>query len=96
MSQDKLAKVLKTLGGLEGRKAGELWGKGGTKRVKLDGLCTEAARRLLDLRYDDLDELWEFRVSGKERVWGARIGMTVDIIWWDPRHEVCPSSKKHT
>ena len=36
------------------------------------------------------------RISGPGRVWGIREEHVLDLLWWDPRHEVCPSPKKHT
>ena len=77
-------------------KDGEFFGRAGIKNIKIDSLCKEAQNRLIELRFDDLDELWEFRLSGKERIWGTRFGAVIDLIWWDPNHEVCPSKKKHT
>lgn len=96
-TDEKLQEVLVKLGGLEGRKVGEVFG-GPTKNkcIKVADLCADAQKRLRETRQDDLDEIWEFRIAGTERIWGTRSGALVDLIWWDPDHEVCPSKKKHT
>lgn len=66
------------------------------KRIELPSLCPDANKRLHQIELDDLDCIWELRLSGLERVWGHRDGHVFYPIWWDPLHEVCPSPKKHT
>jgi len=64
--------------------------------VALDKLCTEARKRLAELRLDDLDELHTLHLSGVKRVWGILSGNVLSLLWWDPNHQVCPSIKRHT
>ena len=64
--------------------------------VKFSSLSKKAQKRLKKLKYDDIDELFSLRLSGKERLWGIREGSIFKILWWDPTHEVCLSIKKHT
>jgi len=45
---------------------------------------------------DDAEELFEIRLSGKERVWGTMTGAVFNLLWWDPNHEVYEVKKKHT
>ena len=55
-------------------------------------LCPAAQRRLLDLRLDEFDELFRFRLGNLERLWGV---IHLDVfypVWWDPEHKVCPSN----
>jgi len=61
--------------------------------VELDQLCREAQQRLQQLGYDDLDELYTLRLSGPERIWGIRECNVFSLLWWDPKHKVCPSLK---
>jgi hypothetical protein len=68
----------------------------GYKRIPVESVCAKAQRRLEDRNLDDYDDLVEFRLSGQERVWGIREGNICYILWWDPKHEVCPSHMKHT
>lgn len=64
--------------------------------VSITNLCPEARKRLEDTNQDDIDEVVSLRLSGKERVWGIRIGFVMALLWWDPDHCVCPSLKSHT
>ena len=52
-----------------------------------------ARKRLVKIKLDDHDELFHFRLSGKERLWGFRNSNYFYIIWWDPYHEICPTNK---
>ena len=45
---------------------------------------------------DDVDELYQLRVTGAERVWGIRSGPLLRLLWWDPNHEVYPVMKMGT
>jgi hypothetical protein len=82
--------------GWESMKEGEFFGPGGNKLIPIGNLCAEAQRRLEELELDDHDGLWELRLSGKPRLWGLRSGHVFYPLWWDPKHTVCPSKKKHT
>jgi len=58
--------------------------------VPIYKLCGEAQRRLRELNLDDLDELHRLRLSGPERVWGIRDLNVLNLLWWDPNHQICP------
>lgn len=68
----------------------------GSHNIEISKLTKEAQKRLTEIGYNDIDELFSLRLSGKERIWGIRDRFALKIIWWDPKHEVCPSNKKHT
>ncbi|PIS00440.1 MAG: hypothetical protein COT84_07530 [Chlamydiae bacterium CG10_big_fil_rev_8_21_14_0_10_35_9] len=68
----------------------------GSHPILYDKLSAEAQKRLRQLQKDDLDELYSLRISGSKRIWGIKEGNLFLILWWDPKHEVCPSLKKHT
>jgi hypothetical protein len=56
-----------------------------------------ALDRLEEIRQDDAaDLLFSLACSGPERLIGIRAGREFRLLWWDPEHEVCPSSKKNT
>lgn len=57
----------------------------------IDGIIKKARDRLKELKLDDVDSLFRFRLSGKRRVWGIRDGRVFKLLWWDPDHEVYPS-----
>ncbi|HEU0015572.1 MAG TPA: hypothetical protein VFQ45_17985 [Longimicrobium sp.] len=68
----------------------------GSHAVGVGGLCKRARDRLAEIEQDDVDELFSLRVTGPRRVFGIRHGGVLRILWWDPRHEVYPSPRKHT
>ena len=67
----------------------------GQKPIGRESLIAAARKRLREIQADDAD-LVEFHLGGLPRVWGRRCGNVCHLLWWDPRHEVCPSKKKHT
>lgn len=68
----------------------------GSHFVDREDLCAEAQKRLIQIRKDDLDQLFSLRLTGSKRIWGIKEGNIFWLLWWDPNHEVCPSHKKHT
>lgn len=59
--------------------------------------CSRAAqKRLAEIRLDDVDDLFSLTVQGEPRVIGILDRTVFKILWWDPEHQVCPSSLKHT
>ena len=64
--------------------------------VQKGSMIPKARRRLEDIGQDDVDELISFKCSGEKRLWGIRDRNIFKVLWWDPKHEVCPSNKKHT
>jgi hypothetical protein len=69
----------------------------GTRNHDVDtaDLCDDARRRLAEVR-PDLDSLFSIRLTGTKRVWAERSLTRLNVLWWDPKHEVCPSRKRHT
>lgn len=57
-----------------------------------------ATDRLIDLGYDDQDDIARLRINGKRRLYGFLPGGGPDfyVLWWDPLHEIWPSTKRHT
>lgn len=64
--------------------------------VPVFSLCSTAKRRLEQLRLEDVDEMVSLSVSSRGRIWGIRDEAALLLLWWDPDHEVCPSSPKNT
>ncbi len=59
--------------------------------------CSPAAQqRLIEIKLDDVDQLFSLGVQGKPRILGILDRTVFKILWWDPDHQVCPSEKKHT
>jgi hypothetical protein len=68
----------------------------GSHAVEISSLSKDARDRLTQIKLDDLDELFSFRIDGPTRVWCRPLGSLMLVLWWDPEHLVCPSNKKHT
>lgn len=68
----------------------------GSHPIPLSQLSEEAKTRLEHLKIDDLDDIWSFRVTNTSRFWCIKHENIYALLWWDPYHKVCPSSKKHT
>ena len=64
--------------------------------VNLNDLVKEAQERLREIKEEDIEKLFSLRLDGKKRIWCIAEGNVLQILWWDSKHEVCPSHKKHT
>jgi hypothetical protein len=64
--------------------------------VEKKNLSPEARKRLVQIRQDDIDSLFTLHLSGLRRLWGIRDGRALQVLWYDPKHKVCPSLLKHT
>ena len=75
-------------------------GSQGSHRVSVSDTPTEVRKRLKILELDDHDYLKSFRLTGAGRLislQSADYGADYEIvIWFDPDHEVYPSTKKNT
>lgn len=65
-------------------------------RIAVGDIIQPAQKRLQELKYDDVDELVSFRLTGRQRLWAIQSGHLSYLLWWDPNHEICPSHKRHT
>jgi hypothetical protein len=68
-------------------------GKSKSHFVTSEELSSEAKNRIRELKIDNTNQLYSLRLEGKLRIWGFRSLNYLDILWVDPSHEVCPSSK---
>jgi hypothetical protein len=64
--------------------------------IPISDLCSDARKRLKEIHCDYVEELLSLHLSGTERIWGIWNEGVVTILWWDPKHKVCPSILKHT
>ncbi len=62
----------------------------------IDELSPVAKDRLQELKLDDLDCLYSFRVNSTCRLWCIKYENIFSILWWDKKHKVNPVAKKHT
>lgn len=63
----------------------------GSHRVSQSRMAKDAKERLRRIEMDDIEELWSFRVTGRQRFWCAKRENVYSLLWWDPDHRVCPS-----
>lgn len=65
--------------------------------LSADSLSREALERVKARELDEsLDAIFSFALENKLRIVGVRIDENFHVLWYDPEHEICPSSKKHT
>ena len=90
--------ILQKLGDFESMTWSEILVKGKKfhHSVAITELCYEAQARLERTCHKAELELVSLRLGGTERIWGAFNGRVLDLLWWDPKHLVCPSLKSHT
>lgn len=69
----------------------------GSHTVGAEHIIKRARQRLTERNLDEwADHLTSLRMGGKERLWGFLRAGIFHALWWDPEHEVFPSTKKHT
>jgi hypothetical protein len=94
---NKWQEILQKLGHFETRTWTDIKSDGNNHTVWIKNSPNpETQKRLVELHLDDIHELFSLRLSGKERLWGILDRYILNILWWDPYHEVWPSTKKHT
>lgn len=59
-------------------------------------LIKEAQRRLEAIKLDQYEELYSLSITGEQRLWGIMDNGTYHILWYDQKHEICTSHKRHT
>jgi hypothetical protein len=62
------------------------------KFIPVESLCPAAQKRFLELRLEEFDQMFRFRLGNMERLWGVVYEGVFYPVWWDPDHKVCPSS----
>lgn len=69
--------------------------KGKTKHhyISVSDIIPEAQKRLEQLKLDDVEELYSIRLSGEIRIFGIRKFNYFQVLWFDLKHEICPSSR---
>lgn len=90
-----LNNILQKLKNFESMTWGEIEGRR-HHSISKDTLSRTAQKRLEEIHMDDVDEVFSLAMGGTERIFGVRERNIFKILWWDPDHQVCPSSKKHT
>ena len=93
LDRDKLESIRTKLSHFESMTISEIFVKGRKQNhsIAIDQLEAPARHRLEELKLPDLEELHRLRLSGKERVWGILTQNVIQLLWWDPEHQVCSS-----
>jgi hypothetical protein len=92
-----LCDVLQRLAGFESMRVAEAFSGSPGKDYDVEGIPNRRARERLDaMGMADQTQISRLRLSGKQRLYGFRLGNVFHIVWWDPRHEIWPSEKRHT
>jgi hypothetical protein len=95
INADNHMSLLQRIGSLETMTVHEAFSGGDPgKDYELARVPNKAAReRLIQLNYDDYDQISRLRISGVGRLYGFRKGDRFYALWWDPNHEIWPSNK---
>lgn len=92
---DKQMKIIDKLHSFDGMEWSEIEGSS-HHSIAIESLSKEAKERLATIKLDDIDELFSFRLGGKGRIFCIRDNNVAKLLWDDPNHKVCLSTKKHT
>jgi hypothetical protein len=65
--------------------------------LSASSLSSQAKKRLEEIELDDIEgSLFSFHIGGEPRFIAYKIRDVANLLWYDPKHEVAPSSKKNT
>jgi len=64
--------------------------------INVSDLEKPARDRLCEIGQDDVDQVFSFRLQGEQRIFCLRDRHIAKLLWFDPKHKVCLSKKKHT
>ncbi|AQQ10494.1 hypothetical protein L21SP3_02329 [Sedimentisphaera cyanobacteriorum] len=94
--QKKELKILSKLYDFDCCKWQEIEGKN-HHYLSQESLSKEALKRLKETQKDDqVENLFSFHLNGKERIVAVRYLNVANLLWYDPNHQVSPSTKRHT
>jgi hypothetical protein len=95
---DALRGLLDKLKSFETMTVGEVFAPGSEhgKRYAVEDMPSQAQHRLLAIGRDDETEVARLRCGGKPRLYGLLREHVFHVLWWDPEHEVWPSTKRNT
>jgi hypothetical protein len=98
IDSDDLQQVRVRLAALESMTWREILVQGSYRNhpIAISRLCAEAQKRLEDIQQDDIDSLISLGITQKGRVFGILEHNILNVLWWDPDHDVCPVEKPNT
>ena len=72
-------------------------GKSKHHQLSLDMLSKDALDRFNARHLEEYgDSIFSFALQNKLRIVGIRENEYFHVLWYDPKHEICPSKKRHT
>lgn len=62
-------------------------------RQQISSLDVAAQKDITKARLDEVfgGEIYRFRLTAKQRLWGFRGDRAFHVLWWDPEHKVYPT-----
>lgn len=64
--------------------------------IKVTDLSADARNHLVAIEQDDVDSVVSLGIDQLSRVVGILEHNILKVLWWDPEHEVCPTTKPNT
>ena len=97
-SQSDLPDIFAKLKSFETMTIGQIFQPGSDhgKAYPVETLPKHALDRLTELARDDETEVVRLRFGAKKRFYGVLREHVFHVLWWDPEHEVVPSTKRNT
>lgn len=95
----ELCHILRCLAKFETMTLNEIFHNGGYpgKDYEVAAIPNRAALdRLDELGLADQTKIWALRLQGEPRLYGFLDDNIFHVVWWDPKHKIWPSNKKHT
>ncbi|HAV10892.1 MAG TPA: hypothetical protein DCX22_04710 [Dehalococcoidia bacterium] len=86
----------KRLRAFEKMNVDQLRATGSLHSKSIPELEREYRDRLLDLKLDDIEEIYSFRIDGACRLWCMKFENIFSILWWDKNHQVVQIARRHT
>lgn len=95
---DMAERIRKRLAAFESMTWSEILVRGKKRHhsIPVSEIVRQAQKRLTVLGQQDVESLVSLSLGGKERIWGILELGVLKILWWDPKHLICPSKLKHT
>lgn len=98
ISRIQMTQLIDKMISFESMTVGEIFGPGSEhgKSYTVSDLPNVASRRIKEIKRDDEDQIHRLRCSGTQRLYGVMREHVFHVLWWDPEHEVWPSTKRNT
>ncbi|CAN5521678.1 hypothetical protein BH09ACT7_BH09ACT7_08280 [soil metagenome] len=98
LAADHVGDLFRFLKDIESQTIGELSGQNTSRLYKeypnFEKCPNDDAKARLANLYDSADNICRLELTGKQRLYGLRFEHLIAILWWDPDHDIWPSTKK--